>query len=509
MARVSAIKSQFSTGPRRGDTGVRLSAVCRGGRASCTVLPAGETPAPRAATRMRRRGFTLAELLVAIAVMSLLLITVGAIFAMSTRATSLANANNEVMNKLRALEQQLRQDFRGLRRDAFLGLCYNYLPPRMVDPNRPEYAAVRSDWIVFFANGDFQTIRQWWDATNHAFNTQYALPIKGNLARIEYGMLGMLDNGVPGNANASRTLSQVELGRFAKLMITDLYPGTAAAQLVDNPPPFSAFITNGFTGASVYENWEYEYVTLSDWRNPFVWPATTTAGYPNDQSYATWLVGCYRPGVTPRRNNLWLGLGYIDLNQTLADHLRMIPGCISFRIQRWAETNPVNPTSVWIPRWWPEDNDTNDEDGNPLTAQTGPMLPAAVAGSLPGGSNGFGPANPVDPNWVGVRIWECFNVPPNIPNPGNAAAAADWPQAMNNNQPWPWVTRDFNRNAADANDGRRAVKADFPKALKITVTVLDTNRRMLDKVPAKAVTLDDTRLNELGAQSFSMIIPLE
>ncbi len=248
---------------------------------------------------------------------------------------------------------------------------------------------------------------------------------------------------------------------------------------------------------------------MSDWRNPFVWPATTTAGYPNDQSYATWLVGCYRPGVTPRRNNLWLGLGYIDLNQTLADHLRMIPGCISFRIQRWAETNPVNPTSVWIPRWWPEDNDTNDEDGNPLTAQTGPMLPAAVAGSLPGGSNGFGPANPVDPNWVGVRIWECFNVPPNIPNPGNAAAAADWPQAMNNNQPWPWVTRDFNRNAADANDGRRAVKADFPKALKITVTVLDTNRRMLDKVPAKAVTLDDTRLNELGAQSFSMIIPLE
>jgi len=458
--------------------------------------------APRAGRR--RRAFTLAELLVSVAIMSLLLITVGAIFAMSTRATGLANANNEVMNSLRALEQQIRQDFRGLRRDAFLGLCYNYLPPRRVDPNRPELAAVRSDWIVFFANGDFQTIAQQWDQTSipPSATGPNAAPIRGNLARIEYGMLGMLDYNTTDKTNSNRPLATVQLGRFAKLMIADLYPGTAAAQLADNPPTFSAFITNGFTGASVYENWEYEYVTLSDWRNPFVWPATTAVGYPNDQSYATWLVGCYRPGTTPRRNNLWLGLGYIDLNQTLADHLRMIPGCISFRIQRWAEQDPVNPANLsWIPRWWPETivaydpagtpvYENNDNDNDPVG--TAPLNP------LPAG-----------PFTADHRIWECFNVPPNIPNPGNAAAAADWPQAMDNNQAWPWITRDFNRNAADANDGRRAVKADFPKALKITVTVLDANRRMLEKVPARAVTLDDTRLNELGAQSFSMIVPLE
>ncbi|MGB9625869.1 MAG: PulJ/GspJ family protein [Phycisphaerae bacterium] len=447
--------------------------------------------------RTRRRAFTLAELLVSVAIMSLLLITVGAIFAMSTKATGLANANNEAMNNLRALEQQLRQDFRGLRRDAFLGLCYNYLPPRLVDPNRPERAAVRSDWIVFFANGDFQTLAQRWDPNSNppSAGGPNAAPICGNLARIEYGMLGMLDYSTTDTTNSNRPLATVQLGRFAKLMIPDLYPGSLPAQTADNPPLFSAFITNGFTGASVYENWEYEYVTLSDWRNPFVWPATTTAGYPNDQSYATWLVGCYRPGTTPRRNNLWLGLGYIDLNQTLSDHLRMIPGCISFRIQRWAEQDPVTGLPV-IPRWWPEDND--NAIANTLT--------------LPSGSANFGPdmTNPAAvATWPGLRIWECFNVPPNIPNPGNAAAAQDWPQAMTDNQAWPWITRDFNRNAADQSDGRRAVKADFPKAIKITVTVLDANRRMLDKVPARSVTLDDTRLNELGAQSFSMIIPLE
>jgi type II secretory pathway pseudopilin PulG len=482
--------------------------------------------------RRPRRAFTLAELLVSVAIMSLILITVGAVFAMSTKATGLANANNEVMSNLRAFEQQIRRDLLGIRKDAFLGLCYNYLPVRPVAPGRPEKAAVRSDWIVFFANGDFQTIAdgQWWDYQAKALKgnpygvpTPDAAPIKSNLARIEYGMLGVLDNGVSGNGNASRPLSQVELGRFAKLMIPDLNSGTSPVQKRDNPPDLSssstelgAFAADKSAGglrdknADVYENWEYEYITLSDWRNPFVWPAGSGLDL-TSISYANRLVGRYDTKYP--RDNLWLGLAYIDVSETLADHLRMIPGCVSFKIQRWAEMDPVRPdNNAWVPRWWPEDNERNQ---NPppnwylLPAEDTSTKPAGTG--LPAGSVGFGPdvKSSAIANWPGLRIWECFNHPP-IPYELTQNNQNDWPQAMSDGQRWPWIARDVtfppNSDRKPRADYRRAIKADFPKALKITISVLDSNRRMLDKVPAVAETYND---QVPGAQTFSMIIPLE
>ncbi len=433
--------------------------------------------------------------------MSLLLITVGAIFSMSTKATNLSNANNEVMNSLRAFEQQIRRDFEGLRKECFVGFCYNYLPARQVDANRPptEMAVTRADTIVFFANGDFQTIRQRWDANTKTFTGPAAVPIRSNLARVEYGILGTHDS-MTGAVNA-KPLSQLELGRFAKLMIPNLYPGTTAAQLVDDPPAYYLAPSYGFRGFSdgptgaanapwpwdkatdVYENWEYEYETPASWHNPFEWPAWAAA--PTQQSYLYHLIGRH-PLLAAHRNNLWLGLPYIDVAAASADHLRMIPGCVEFKIQRWAETDPVNPANAnWFPRWWPENNDNNDNDGN---FGTPPLFPLWTSAFVPG-----------------RQIWESFNGPQDSTLPASANPVRDWPQDTNAAVTadmmtrWLWITRGF------TDENRRAVRADFPKAIKITVSLVDANRRQLGAAPP----VPGVWATVPGAQTYTMVIPLE
>lgn len=61
--------------------------------------PPAASPRPLASGR----AFTLVELLVSIAILALVLVMVGLIFSMSTKATGLAQANNDNLNNLRAL----------------------------------------------------------------------------------------------------------------------------------------------------------------------------------------------------------------------------------------------------------------------------------------------------------------------------------------------------------------------------------------------------------------------
>lgn len=451
------------------------------------------------------RAFTLAELLVSVGILALLIITVGVIFAMSTKAAGLSNSANEIHNGVRALEQQLRRDLMGIRKDAFVGLCYHFLPPRAVAADRPEKAAVRADWLVFFANGQFQTIRQRWDATNQVFGGPASLPVESNLARIQYGLLGTHDP-LTGQASAKGALTSLELGRFAKLSVRDLNPLTVPGGNPgrDDPPTMLEFANAGLSDAGagsgavwdkaddVYENWEFEHDLPADWRDPSRYPLVPPSGSPSWPSYVSRLIGLYPAGQ--QRNNLWLGLGYMDVAAAAADHLRMLSGCVQFKVQRWAETNPVQPLDgSWVPRWWPEDND-------PYIANTA---------QLPPGSDGFGPGRPLPANstWPGLQIWECFNGPADLRDSSLDVPDDDWPQnlgwridATGWGRFWPWVVRDGTW------PGKRAVKADFPKALKFTVSLVDTNGRMLQNTAATNATYVGT---VPGAQTFTFVIVLE
>jgi prepilin-type N-terminal cleavage/methylation domain-containing protein len=133
------------------------------------------------------RGFTLIELLVAVAILVIVLSFAGVIFRVSIESHRTAIANAEIMQKLRAITDQLNSDFKGLQTDAPLLMWFRQ---DKTDPN------LRYDQIMFFADGDFQST-QLYDGNPPAVLLVPALtgrPIRGNVARIYYGQAQSLDS---------------------------------------------------------------------------------------------------------------------------------------------------------------------------------------------------------------------------------------------------------------------------------------------------------------------------
>ncbi|TFG48663.1 MAG: type II secretion system protein [Candidatus Brocadiia bacterium] len=132
--------------------------------------------------RIRKiKGFTLVELMVAVAILSLMLLFAGAIFRMSIDSFRTAGANTEIMQKLRAITDQLNDDFGNLRKDGEIFIVWDADPNGIDDDNDGKAERYdRFDRIMFFADGDFQTYKEW-----------PVLPVasevlRGNIARICY-----------------------------------------------------------------------------------------------------------------------------------------------------------------------------------------------------------------------------------------------------------------------------------------------------------------------------------
>ena len=113
-----------------------------------------------------RKAFTLIELAVAVALLAMMISFASLIFDMSIDTYRTAIASAEIMQKLQAITGQLNADFKGLRWNPGGGVSFTLLG-----------TGVRSDQIVFFANGDFQSTSQYDDKT-----------VAGNLAMIYYGL---------------------------------------------------------------------------------------------------------------------------------------------------------------------------------------------------------------------------------------------------------------------------------------------------------------------------------
>jgi hypothetical protein len=117
------------------------------------------------------------EMVVALGVLALVMSFAGVIFQVSTDSHRLALANAEIMQKLRAITDQLDADFRGLRKDGEILVFWRAeRKANYTGTNRnAEEAFDRFDRIMFFADGDFQTYR--------------ADPaVRGNMARISYAL---------------------------------------------------------------------------------------------------------------------------------------------------------------------------------------------------------------------------------------------------------------------------------------------------------------------------------
>lgn len=122
-----------------------------------------------------KKAFTLIELVVAIALLAIVISFAGVVFSVSIDSYRTAGANAEIMQKLRAITDQLNADFKGICTDAPLLIRFE-----QDDPNR-------YDQIMFFADGDFQSTQLYESGSNAEPAPDGDKLIIGNIARIYYG----------------------------------------------------------------------------------------------------------------------------------------------------------------------------------------------------------------------------------------------------------------------------------------------------------------------------------
>lgn len=248
-----------------------------------------------------KKAFTITELLVAMVLLAVVLGASGLVFHYSIDVQRTASATSEIMRNLRAITDQLNADFVGLCKEAPL---YGYFD---ISPSSSEQ--VRADRIVFFATGDFRSIRQYNGKT-----------VVGNVARIFYGQSAEVTDVCP------NPYSVLKENRKEKILVRKQIILTSDPDLLDlNPDPNndpSEYITSSLA----------EQITtyVSDW-----------AKARND-----WIV---RPAIDPNNEE--------DIPMFLAR------GVDDFTIQFDAnDTDRFDPNGTLV--WLPENNDMNDVDNS-------------------------------------------------------------------------------------------------------------------------------------------------
>ena len=122
------------------------------------------------------KAFTLIELVVSVAILAMVASFAGVIFKVSIESYRVTAANAEIMQKLRAVTDQLNRDFAGIRKDAPMAIQF------WMDTDGTR---TRCDSIAFFANGDFQSVRQY--EYRRSDGSQALRTVSGNVASIYYG----------------------------------------------------------------------------------------------------------------------------------------------------------------------------------------------------------------------------------------------------------------------------------------------------------------------------------
>ncbi len=184
-----------------------------------------------------KKAFTLIELTVAVALLAMMISFASLIFDMSIDTYRTAMASAEIMQKLQAITGQLNADFKELRKDAPVAVAF--------EATNGEPDGIRSDRIVFFSNGDFQSTRQYKGKT-----------VAGSVARIYYGQSAEPE---PGTDNPE-DIRKVILARKLQILTAD--------DTLDDTDPNEPSDFNEYTKRSLSE-WKLVVLpdqdALSDW----------------------------------------------------------------------------------------------------------------------------------------------------------------------------------------------------------------------------------------------------
>jgi len=203
---------------------------------------------------IKKRGFTLIELLVAMAVLALMIAFASMVFKVSIDTYRVSAATAEIMQKLRAVTDQLDADFKGLRRDAPLLMWFS-----LDDPNR-------YDQIMFFADGDFSSI-QVYDKTTERPDLNGSKVIRGNMARVFYGQANVNTHD-PGSATEPRDLKgPKERKRILARRQHVSDPNIANKNLEYWPEIDLLDFSEIFDGQPKEDRYEHDTLTLAEWQS--------------------------------------------------------------------------------------------------------------------------------------------------------------------------------------------------------------------------------------------------
>ncbi len=287
------------------------------------------------------KAFTLIELTVAVALLAIMMGFSGVIFKVSIESHRLAAANAQIMQKFRAITDQLNADFKGLRKDAPLLIWFE------LDPitHRRRY-----DQIMFFADGDFQST-QLYDLERTLgvrIPSLTGQPVRGNVARIYYGHADLINYPIEYYRDSQTLARRCHILTVHPDLTVDprlqpvLFPDIAS--LIAFEATFLPF-TDWSRGGGNNRN-EHDSVTLAHWK------LITADRRFNDQMIRT----CFDTGI---------GRPKIDTADGSTLHMLLAEGLDSLKIQwaYWYE-GPTPPAGVIARefRWWPSvDPDKNGD----------------------------------------------------------------------------------------------------------------------------------------------------
>jgi prepilin-type N-terminal cleavage/methylation domain-containing protein len=271
-----------------------------------------------------RKAFTLMEMIVALGILAIVMSFAGVIFQVSVDSRRLALANGEIMQKLRAITEQLDADFRGLRKDGeVLAFWRAQRTQDYTGQNRnAEEAFDRFDRIMFFADGDFQTYGTYGPDPKKA--------VCGNMAWICYA----LANGPSANASDPNRAQQQKpqrrvLARTEHILVA---PTTA-------PDPCDPLGMSKFTDSD-WRDWmsnkEYDSISLRGWE---LIPSAQKADILS-------VIGDVEVGLDTltSKKNVTAGGVTIDPANPQSLHAFMCRGVGQFEIQGWSDAQ-----QRWIP----------------------------------------------------------------------------------------------------------------------------------------------------------------
>jgi hypothetical protein len=255
--------------------------------------------------------------MVAVALMAMVLAFAGVIFRVSIDSYRTAGANTEIMQKLRAITDQLNADFKNLRKDGEIFVIWDAKGVRDDDGDNIIDRYDRFDRIMFFANGDFQSYNEWLVGGNEEV-------LRGNIARICYTLANKPSAGIP-----KRPKDQPEAERIL-----------ARTQHILTQEPLDPCIdVNTFTFPvdemeEAFYQWnnvcEYDKTTLQQWKN-ISW---------NNKARMLAFIN----GVDIVGNRYDTSGVTFDLNDANSIHTLLCQGVSNFTIQSWYDKQ-----KRWIP----------------------------------------------------------------------------------------------------------------------------------------------------------------